>query len=288
MDPKLLRFYKKKLYGGRSIAARVSDFIMLRVFLLSFIFIIVLYLSLSTMVALLISIFLTTAISLLFHAMSKKKIEGFITNDLKRLKQKCLLEKLTLMDINDFADYINSLFDGSIEDIEITSGGFRGKSAGGNIYAFQNHPNAECGVSDVLNVYRSFGDGKNMIIVSLSEFSPDAVSMCSALTVKVDTFGGRRVLEEAEKKNMLPDEEEAQARAVKEMNETAVSLEDARHAALSKTKVKGYIICGIIIMCWPLVTGFRIYYPLIAIVCFVLAAVSYRSSRRHGKESSGT
>jgi hypothetical protein len=112
--------------------------------------------------------------------------------------------------------------------------------------------------------------------------------MCSALPVKVDTFGGKRVLEAAEKKNMLPDEEEAQARAVKEMNETAISLEDARYAALSKAKVKGYIICGIIIMCWPLVTGFRIYYPLIAMVCFVLAAVSYRSSRRHGKESSGT
>lgn len=288
MDTKLLRYYKKKLYGGRSLIARASDFIMLRVFLLFFIFIIVLYLSLSAIVALLISIFLTTAISLLILVMNRKKVEKYITNDLKRLKQKCLLEKLTLMDVKEYIDYINALFEGKIGDIELTSDGFHGRIDDDIIRVFHNHPSSECGVPEVLGIYRLFGDNKNITILSLSEFSADAIKMCCALPVKVDTVGGKKILEMAEKAGMLPDEDEAQANAVREMNETAITFEDAKNAALAKTKVKGYIICGIIIMCWPLVTGFRIYYPVIAVVCFVLAAVSYKTSKRHEKESSGT
>lgn len=287
MNPKLLRYYKKKLYGGRSLVARVSDFIMLRVFLLFFIFIVILYLSLSAIVALLISVFLTTAISLLTLVMNRKKVEKFIIDDLKRLKQKCLLEKLTLMNIKEYTEYINALFEGKISDIETIAGGFRGKFDNGSVYVFHNHPNSECGVSEVLSIYRLFGDEGNIMIVSLSEFSSDATKMCCALPVKVDTVGGKKILEMAEKKGMLPDEEEAETNAAKEMNETVVTLEDAKNAAFGKTKVKGYIICGIIIMCWPVVTGFRIYYPVIAVLCFILAAVSYRSSRRREKESSG-
>jgi hypothetical protein len=288
MNPKLIRYYKKKLYGGRSLIARASDFIMLRVFLLFFIFIIVLTLSLSTIVALLISVFLTTATSLLILVINRKKVEKFILKDLKRIKQKCLLEKLTLMNIKDYTEYINTLFEGRISDIEITPDGFCGKYDGNNIYVMHNHPSAECSVSDALGIYRMFGDGKSITIISLSEFSADAAKMCCVMPVKTNTIDGNKILEMAEEKGMLPDEEEARANALKEMNETAITLEDARNAALGKTKVKGYIICGIVVMCWPLITGFRVYYPIISIICFILAAVSYRYSKRCGKESSGT
>ncbi len=284
-NTKLLRYYKKKLYGGRSLAARVSDYIMLRIFLLFFIFIIILYLSLSTVVAMLISVFLTTAISLILLVFNRKRIEKFILSDLKKLKQKCLLEKLTLMNKKDYTEYISSLFEGRISDIETTAEGFTGKLDNDIIYVFHNHPSSECGVSEVLRIYRELGDAKNITIVSLSEFSADAVKMCAVLN-KIIIIDGKKILEMAEKAGMLPDEEEARANALKEMSETAVTLEDARNAALGKTKIKGYIICGIVIMLWPLVTGFRIYYPIISIICFILAAVSYRSSKRRAKESS--
>lgn len=287
MNPKLLRYYKKKLYGGRSLIARASDFIMLRVFLLSFIFIIILYLSLSTIVALLISVFLTTAISLFVITINRKKVEKYIMDDLKRLKEKCLLEKLTLMDPKEYAKYIGALYEGKIRDIEAADNGFRGNLDDGVIFVYHNHPSAECGVSDILGVYRMLGDGKKLTVISLSEFSADALKICSSLPIKADTVGGKKILEMADKKGMLPNEEEARENALKEMNETAVTLEDVKGAALAKTKIKGYIICGVIVMCWPLITGFRIYYPIISIVCFILAAVSYRSSKRHEKESSG-
>lgn len=286
MNPKLLRYYKKKMHGGRSVVARTVDFIMFRIFLLIFIFITVLYLSLSTTVALLISIFLTVAISLLIYAINRKKVEKFILSDLKKLKQKCLLEKLTIMNADEYINYINTMLGGTIIDIEQTHDGFYGKSDKNNIYIFQNHPSTECGVSEVLNVYRSLGSEKNIVIMSLSEFSAEAINMCSILPVKVYTVGGKKILDLAEKANMLPDEEEAEQNAVKEMNEAVVTLEEVKNAAFGKTKIKSYIICGIVIMCWPLVSGFRIYYPIIAIACFTLAGISYKLSKRNKKESS--
>lgn len=284
LDPKLLRFYKKKLYGGRSIAARITDFIAFRLFLLFVIFIAVLYLSLSTTVALLIAIFLTTAASLALTAYNRKKTERFILKDILRLKRKCLLEKLTFMGSDEFAQYINRLLDGSIKNITITGDGFYGVLKDRCIYALHCHPSSECGVSDVLRIIRSNKSG-DILILSLSEFSNEVKAMCSSLAFSVELMCGKDVLSLADKMGMLPDENEAQKSAEKEMKQNILTLEQVKDSAFSKTKIKGYIICGIVIMCWPLISGFRIYYPIIAIACFAMALLTYRKSKKT-KESS--
>jgi hypothetical protein len=45
MNTRLLKYYKKKMRGGRTLVARTVDFIFLRAFLFFIIFVIVLYLS---------------------------------------------------------------------------------------------------------------------------------------------------------------------------------------------------------------------------------------------------
>jgi hypothetical protein len=273
------------MHGGRTLVARTIDFIMFRAFLLFIIFIIVLYLSLSTTVSLLISIFITAAISLSAMAYNKAKVEKYITKDMLRIKQKCLLEKLTFLKNNEYAEYVNRLFDGKIEDVVFTDDGFCAKYNNAVLYAFHNHPSSKCTVADVLKVYRLSGDADVLIILSLSEFADDAERLLSSLPEKVEIVSGEDVLEIAKQKGMLPDESEAEENAIKEMNETIVTFEKLKESAFSSTKIKGYIICGIVIMCWPLVTGFRIYYPIIAIFCFALAIITYKKSKSH-KESS--
>jgi hypothetical protein len=273
------------MHGGRTLAARAIDFVMLRAFVLFVIFIIVLYLTLSTTVALLISIFLTAAISFAVMAYNKTKVEKYITKDMLRIKQKCLLEKLTFMSFDDYADYINKLFDCSISDISFTADGFRGVYKGAAFYALHNHPSDECTIGDILRIYRLLGGAETIIILSLSEFSNEAGRMLSSLPEKTEILNGKDVLKIAGKKGMLPDEEEAEENAIKEMNETIITLENLKESAFSRTKIKSYIICGIIIMCWPLVTGFRIYYPIIAIICFTLAIITYKKSKMHNESS---
>ncbi len=286
MDTELQRYYKKKVYGGRSTVARILDFIALRAFLLFFLFIIILYLSLSVIVSLLMSIFLTIAISIAFVLISRRKTQRYIKKDILRLKQKCMLEKLTFMNANEYSQYINRMLDNSIKDIALVDDGFTGFYKESLIYVFHNHPSKEYGVVEILKIYRDYKDSKKIIILSLSEFSEDAKKMCRSLPIEIELVGGEKILKLAEKASLLPDEQAAEKSAEEEMRETIVTLETLRKSALSKVKVKGYVICGIVIMCWPLITGFRIYYPIIAVACFVLAIISYRRSKQFEEESS--
>jgi len=286
MDPKLIRYYKKKAYGGRSVLARAIDLIMLRVIVFFFIFIVFLYLSLSVTIAFLISLFLTAAISISFVVYNRKKIEKYIMADIQRIKKKCLLEKLTFMGIDEYAEFIDKILDKKIKDKKFENENYSGIYGKYNAFVFHNHPRSECGINEILSVYRELKCDR-LIIFSLSEFSEDVKNMCSRLPGEIMLIGGKEILEAADKKGLMPDESDAESDALKEVSETIVTLENIRNNALSKTKIKGYILCGIVIMLWPIVTGFEIYYPVIAMICFILALITYRKSKKSENHSIG-
>ena len=54
------------------------------------------------------------------------------------------------------------------------------------------------------------------------------------------------VLKMAAEKDMLPDEDAAQEKARREMNETIITLGKLKQHAFDKTKVKAYILCGLV------------------------------------------
>ncbi|MDD5017473.1 MAG: hypothetical protein PHO15_05170 [Eubacteriales bacterium] len=203
--------------------------------------------------------------------------------DLQRIRQKCLLETLTLMDAGEYAEYMGRIFENS--NVSITGDGFTAEHKGRYIYAFHNHPSSECGVTELLRAYRALKDKQKITIVSLSDFSDDAKKLCISLPAEIHLVPGKDVLILANKLGMMPDEETAKEKAEKEMNETIITFEKLKKSAFGRTKVKGYIICGIVVMCWPFVSGFRFYYPLIAIICFAMAILTYRKNRQ-AKESS--
>jgi hypothetical protein len=282
MNAKMIRYYQKKMHGGRTIVARFIDFIFFRFLLAIMMFAIFLYLSHSFVTSLLISLFLTIAVSLILLTVNRNKMKHFIEMDLKRIKEKCLLETLTFMSANDFIDYISRLFDGFV-DIAVSKNGFFARKNGKRIVAFQNHPNTKVQVYDVLNAIR--GCEESLVFISLSEFHDDVKAISKNLDQSVVLIDGARILKVAAKKNMLPDEEVAQLRAENEMKDSILTLDKIKTSALNRTKVKRYVFCGIVVMLWSIVTGFRIYYPIIAAACFLLALFTLRH-RSEDKESS--
>lgn len=257
--------------------ARIVDFIFFRLLIAFVLFLVLIYFSRSTTVSVLISIFTTTAFSLILLIFSRKKVSRYIEQDLKRIKEKCLLEALTFMTIDEYAEYLNVLL-GGLEDVQVTDMGFTAKMDDAIICAFHNHPSDKCGVSHVLHVLREFFD-KSLVLVSLSEFDENAKKLCAHSGQVIELLSGSRILELAAEKDMLPNEEDAAERAKMEMNESITTLDKVRETTLSRAKVKRYVICGVIVMLWPLVTGFQVYYPIIAMLCFVLAILAYRKSR---------
>lgn len=286
MNHRLLRYYKKKLYGGKSIIARIIDLLFFRAVLLLVLFIIFIYLSRSLTVALLISIFITAALSLVITIYKRKKVVSFMKKDILRVKQKCLLETLTFMSKDEYKNYINKMFDNALENIEYVGDGFTAQYEKKRMYVFHNHPSSKCEAAAILSVFRLFKKRCGIIIISLSKFSEDAKKMCVNLPVGIELISGEQMLRIASEKGLMPSEEIAQGNAKKEMDETLVTFEKFKKTAFSRVKIKGYIICGIAIMCWPLFSGFRFYYPIIAIVCFALAIFTYRKNKQ-GKESKG-
>jgi len=87
---------------------------------------------------------------------------------------------------------------------------------------------------------------------------------------------GSDVLRRASQKDMLVSEQEAEKKAEELMKQSLVTLKQLKKNALGRLKIRGYILCGILALAWPLVGGFRIYYPIISIVCFALAVISYK------------
>jgi hypothetical protein len=282
MDNELKRYYKKQIYGGRSMVARFMDYVVLRFMLLFTLFIVLLYFSRSIMTALLIAIFITTAVSLVLVLFRRRKIRLYIDHDLLRIKQKCLLEELTLMNEDEFAAYVSRLFDG-LDEVTLIEDGFSAMKNGAIYHVFQNHPSVKCDVDDLLKVCRNHR-GQNIVIVALGEFSESAKTFSSGQNISLVT--GKSVLRMAAERDMLPDEETAQEKARREMRESIVTLDRLKQHAFNKTKVKAYMLCGLVVMGWSLVIGFRIYYPIIAVICFVMAAVTFHRNKSH-EESHG-
>lgn len=286
MNASFQRYYKRQIYGGRSTLGRILDFVVFRAMLLFVIFLVMLQASRSLTVAILIAVFVTAAISLALTLLKRRREEKFLAKDMVRIQRKCLLESLTLMSFSEFQEYIAKLFDGQIEDIKPIVGGFRGKYKDMVLFALHNHPSAKCSVDEVLGIYRHGKNSKRIILVSLSDMEDEAHKMCKRMPCEMVLVCGDAVLDLAAKKEMLPDEQSAMEKAEKEMKETIVTLKQVKKHALSKVKIKGYVLCGIAVMLWPLVTGFRFYYPIITVICFVLAIVTYKKSRA-AEESSG-
>ena len=285
MDSRMRMYYRKKMSGGRSIVARITDFIILRALMLFILFFVFVRIWRSLSVALVLALLITAAFSFAMVLVHRARAERYMHRDLQRLKKKCLLEELTLMRPDAFRQYMAQLLDADIDSFTDTEYGFSVCARGTQIDVLHNHPTSVCGVAEILHICRRYSNEKKRVIMTLSSFDKDAQNFAAAFEPPITLIDGEHVLKIAESKTLLPDEAKAWEKAEAEMKASFVTMAQIRKSALEKTKTRAYIICGIIIMCWPLVAGFRFYYPIIAAACFALAVISYRQARKSASKN---
>jgi hypothetical protein len=283
MDARLKRYYRKKMNGGRSIIARAADFIMLRAAMLVTLFIVMLQWSHSLAVSISVAVLITVAISLSVYLYRRKKAEKYFEKDMQRIREKCLLETLTLMNLNEYIDFMGRIFP-EMEHAQPVSEGFLADYKGVRMVVLHNHPSSGLSVSQAVDAYRLGKGAGKIALVSVSEFSAEAKKF--AESVSMILVPGKEILRIADEKGLLIDRNGAEERAQQEMEETLVSLESVRRSAFSRTKVKAYIFCGLVSLIWPIFGIWRIYYPIISILCFALAFISFKKGK-HAQESAG-
>ncbi len=170
----LQMYYNKRAAGNRSLAARIFDAVLFRAMIFTTLFIVIFYYTFSLKLAILMSVFLTAALSLILTILNRTKKKKFMERDLIDLKEKCLLEELTFMGTDEFCSYIDKLLDHKLNNIEKYPGGFRADYKDRKMYALHNHPSDECGVADIINIYRSSKKKENLIVLTMSGLSEEA------------------------------------------------------------------------------------------------------------------
>ncbi|MEM5776002.1 MAG: hypothetical protein AAGU05_13455, partial [Anaerolineaceae bacterium] len=208
MDAKLKRYYRKKMYGGRSIIARAVDFIMLRAAILVTIFIVMLQLSRSLTVSVTVSILITAALSIGMYLYRQKKADQFFEKDLQRIREKCLLESLTVMNLKEFMEYMSKIFPG-MAHVEPADEGFTAEYRGFKMVVLHNHPSSNVSVSQAVGAYRLTKNSGKPVIISLSEYSNDAKKFADSVSLTL--VSGQDVLRMAGEKGLLPDVHSAEA-----------------------------------------------------------------------------
>ncbi len=283
MDARLKRYYRKKMYGGRSIVARAVDFIMLRAAIVVTLFIIMLQLSHSLLVSAAVSLLITTAVSLAMHLYRKNKADNFFEKDLLRIQKKCLLESLTIMNLQEYIAWMTRIFP-KITNVSASNGYFCADYEVDKMIVLHNHPSSSVSVSQTVDAYRLVKNSNKSVMISLSDYSKDAKKFAESVSMVL--VNGQELLRFAGEKGLMLDEHSAEKRAREEMEESIITMESVRRSAFSRTKVKAYIFCGIVAMIWPLLGIWRFYYPIISIVCFALAFISFKKGK-HAQENAG-
>ena len=127
-------------------------------------------------------------------------------------------------------------------------------------------------------------NAQRLIILSLCERDSDAKKLIDKLPADQICFlSTDDVIKVCENHALLPDQDEVMTYVLSEITSERKTLDQLKKEMFHEKKPKAYIILGITIMLWSYFTGFKFYYPIIAMVCFALAFFSFKNKK--GKEA---
>lgn len=289
-EKELKRYFKRKMSLEKSGLARLFDFIVLLILLFAAIFIII-YLNTYMIVAsIILALSADICFFLIYQIRKNIKLEKFTALKTSELTEKCTLEKLILLSGEEFSQFSISYLERKrfeiIEKHSVSIVADKNEKAY-YIPLFQNHPDEQICVKDVLNAYRKKvkHDCDNLMFISTSKFNQDAAKFVKKID-NSDTFivNPKDLLKGSEYNPNYPTKEEIDEFIMCEVIHEKTTFEDIKKEAFKKNKYRSYIGLGLIIMLWSYFAGFKFYYPIISCLCFFLAYLSFKK-QKHAKSS---
>lgn len=275
MQRHVMTYYKKKLYKGRSGFARAADFLFLRLFFFAATYLVCIYSFRMIWLSVLLAALLTAALSFALQIYKRFKLKKFIDRELSRLKKECLLENIVMMGALEYRLLMKSMLKNlNCTGIAAVKGGYQAGRDGKTVFAkaFFIHPSEKVSANEVLTAYKTakekYTDG--LVLLTPSEFNKEA-QIFAKRQENITLIQSEDFLDLALKSGFEINDNEASQKAYDAICKNAVTPDDIREAALSKGKAKAYMLCGIFALAWSYISGFKFYYPIIAIACFVLA-----------------
>ncbi len=282
-DKQTIRYFKYKFFNGKNMVARFLD----KLFgtLLAFILLFCLFwaMGMGLWRSVVLTVTVVAVFSLFRTAVSKYRLEKFMLAELADIRRNYMLEKLTLLSEEEFAAVCKNIFLSHEKKsvYQETLGGLYFPEDRHFCYAFNNHPENPVGVQQLLVLHRKLQKlgATSATVLSAAPYGSETSTMSKRLGAAI-TLLGRDAFFPAHTYYVAPPSQEE----LKKVLQAEISAKPLpgriKNAFLSPKKSRAYISCAAFLLCWYLIAGFGILYPIAAAVCIVLAILSYLADKK--------
>jgi len=214
------------------------------------------------------------------------RFDKFVSKHTEQLKKQAVLEHLMILPPNSVMDVLLSSDPAlkGIHGVAVCKNGFVARFPNGRkcmCALLQKYPSEKVTASELLELRRqSEAEGcTELWVYSTAEYANEAKTI-----VKSDGFFARlnsrdELITLAEKLELIPDEDAVNRAVEARIREKQSARESVKKGAFIPSSAKRYVLCAAGIMAASLVTGYRIYYTLMAGLCLAFAAISWRNGR---------
>jgi hypothetical protein len=286
----LLNACKAELFGNRNTFARMMDNFFLHLIILFTSYLWFLYQTRYIGLSIILSTVLTVLISLALYLLKRIRLMRILDEKRREYGKKLALEKLITMDQASFQESLFTLINLNPEYKDIKRKGqlFTGQRKGSSflLKAFQRAPKIEIQYTDV-SEFRSEVKEHHCqwgILVTTSLFSESAIMEAEEKNdVLITLMDKDKLVELMESKNLLPDEQEIDAYMIRQLHAQQANRKRLKEEILLPQKSRSYALYGVVLSVAAFVTGLTIYYPILAMICFALSAVTFLQSQKKKK-----
>ncbi|MGI6169680.1 MAG: restriction endonuclease, partial [Christensenellales bacterium] len=278
----------KKMSRDRSILARALDFIILRAAILLAAYLVLYQTLRHQAAALLLALLAVLLFSVAAQMVNNIRLERFKEKHIKLLRKKYLEESLVLLPSADFlklcAAFIRETY--GIEAAIEPDGSLHSPNT--IITARQLYGNQKTGVQAILDLYQSAQKcgAKQAVLLCTTRFDEEALSIARRIPgLDIHIAGLDELVAYSRQTSYAPHDEEIRERLQEDLQKQPLKLSDLRKKALSTSKAKRYLLIGVLLILVSFLTGYRIYYQIVAAICVTLAALSFTSAHLAQKNS---
>ncbi len=268
MDQELKRYYKQRQHGGRGTAARVADGIVLRIVFAAGCYLWFRHNVANEMVVILLTALTTLLFLVAMRLYRQLSFDKFVQKEKERLTDVVLCERLMLLPEEEFFALSKRIID--------LLPGFE------NAYLLSVQRASQLGEDDILAAFHAAQKEKmqQIVIISLSTCREQALALIGRLPMRVELVPIPTLLRMARQlEGYAVTDEDVDAHIRSLMGAQRARKARMQAEPFGAKHAKKYLICAVVLTLSSFITGYALYYRLLAGVCMLLSATSFVLNR---------
>lgn len=221
------------------------------------------------------------------------RFDKFVKQHTEALKKQALLEYLMVLPPNGVMDILLSSDPSlsAIHGVAVCENGFIARLPNGKkrmCALLQKYPSEKVTASEILELHRRANAEccVELWIYSTAEYTAEAKAVAHNNEVNAKLSSPDELIALSDRLELLPDEHAVQEAVDERIQEKQRTRESLKRNAFLPASTQRYIICAAGIMAASLITGYKIYYTLMAGLCLAFAAISWQNGREKPKQKS--